>query len=189
MKKVMYIVLCVVIISTAMLIAGCSRNNSASKPVTTTKDSGISKSTTPYTAVDDQGKTVYLTETNQEVVKVKELMANYFKATLRDYRTIKGDEDYAYYSKAAIDQLNSENDKANTIKDFKDNQVIQIDKGNTITSIKYTNNYTQCTVVGKSKVENSTIKIKNQMEEYNYTMKVVKENNAWKINEFDFKKV
>lgn len=181
MKKVINVVLmCVVIFSMSILLGGCG------------KDTGISKSATPYTSVDGQGKKVYLIETNPEVVKVKEIVAGYVKAVVpRDYRTIKGDEEYSYYSQTVLKDLNGENDIANTKAAYVKYQMIKSLEGIQTESTDFTDNYSKCYISSKvkSKMINGTDALfkaegyaKNQIVEQTLKIKLIKENNVWKVD-------
>lgn len=109
-KDIYFISLFVVLFSLAILMEGCG------------KDNGISKSATPYTATNEQGKTIYFTETNPDVVKAKEVVTNYIKATARDYKTITGDECKPYYSQTVLSR-DPKNSNAGIINYYKDKKI------------------------------------------------------------------
>lgn len=169
-KNIYFISLFVVIFSLAILMGGCG------------KDNGISKSATPYTASDEQGKRIYFTETNPEVVKAKEVVTNYIKATMRDYKTITGDECNPYYSQTVLSR-DPENLKAGVINYYKNNKLVEVYIGSKIESISYMNDNSECVIMGKLKEKISNKDIDNKIEETPYTIYLVKENDVWKVLE------
>lgn len=171
--------LCVLII-TIMMLGGCGT------------EPGVSKTQTDFTIVDEQGTvTKFLTADNSEVVKMKDVVGGFVKAlNNRSYKTINGSEEYGYYTQGIIDIANKQGDIAATIKLYKDNQLEKSYVGLDGLKMTFNSDFTNCdvTVVGKLKVTNATgeyissLKIgKNVVFGYDYTLKLLKQNDVWKI--------
>ena len=182
MKKAIKIIslLCVLII-TIMMLGGCGTEH------------GVSKNQTDFTVADEQGKVVkYLTADNVDVVKMKDVVEGYEKALYdRSYKTIKGDEEYGYYTSDMIETLNARNDVTTTIKGYKENQLESSYAGLDGLKMVFNKDFTQCdiTVVAKSKITNATdgflssLKIgKEVLLGYDCTLKLLKQTDVWKIN-------
>lgn len=185
MKKLTYFLTAVLLISSIIAVGGC-----ASKQ-------GISKNETIYTAMNDKNRKVFLTEDNTEVVKVKNITMDYTRAAVnRDYRTIKGDEEYGYYSKDELNRLKAKNDQTETVKLYKDAQLVQTYGSTTITGMYFTENYTKCAVSAqvKSTVDNITTDTSKALGLnkgsliQNFTATMIKENDTWKVDAFQWVK-
>lgn len=179
-KAIKTISLLCVLIFTIMTLGGCGT------------EPGVSKTHTDFSIVDEQGKFVkYLTADNSEVVKLKDVVEGFVKAlNNRSYKTINGSEEYGYYTQGIIEIANKQGDIAATIKVYKDNQLEKSYVGLDGLKMAFNKDFTKCdvTVVGKLKITNasdaylSSLKIgKDVVFGYDYTLKLLKQNDVWKI--------
>jgi hypothetical protein len=180
-KAIKTISLLCVLIFTIMTLGGCGT------------EPGVSKTQTDFSIVDEQGKVVkYLTADNSEVVKMKDVVEGYLKALYdRSYKTIKGDEEYGYYTSDMIETLNERNDVTTTIKGYKENQLESSYVGIDGLKMAFNKDFTKCdvTVVAKSKITNATdaflssLKIRKEVVlGCDCTLKWLKQTDVWKIN-------
>lgn len=175
------LLLCVLIFTITML-GGCGNTKV-----------GVSETQTDFSIVDEQGKVVkYLTADNTDVVKIKGVTEGYFKAMDdRSYETVKGDEEYSFYTNGLVENMKEKNNQVNTVKYYKDNMLVVADAGIDKFTAKFNADETICTVTVTSK-----LKVTSATEAYykslnatkddtiasDFTLEFVKQSGVWKIN-------
>lgn len=170
------------LILTIVMLGGCG-----------TTGTGVSKTQTDFSIVDEQGKVVkYLAADNDDVVKIKRITEGYFKAMDdRSYETVKGDEEYGFYTNGLVENMKEKNNQVNTVKYYKDNMLVVADAGIDKFTAKFNADGTICTVTVTSK-----LKVTSATEAYfkslnatkddtiasDFTLEFVKQSGVWKIN-------
>lgn len=128
MKRIFLLLLLAVMLFVA---AGCTKPNDDILVPEETKgpsiddrpNSVITEEETIYYVLDEEKNeiVVYFKENHPEVKAVKEVVEkNCSLIDTRDYRTIKGDEEYETYTQSYIDYLNEKNDKTETVNYYKE---------------------------------------------------------------------
>lgn len=181
-KDIKTIPLLCLLIFTITMLGGCG-----------TTEAGVSKTQTDFSIVDEQGKVVkYLTADNDDVVKVKEVAEGLFKAmNNRSYESLKGDEEYGYYTEALIKVLKEKNDQANTVNGYRENQLVTTDAGMDKFTVKFDTDGTTCTitVTSKTTIASATdayLKAMNIASKgtigCDYTLGFIKSADVWRVN-------
>lgn len=91
------------------------------------EDSVVTNKETIYYVLDNEGEKsgIYFTEDHPEVKKVKEVANRYMELNInRDYRTIRGDEEYETLTEDFIAYLKEQNDIEDTVKSYKNQKIV-----------------------------------------------------------------
>lgn len=132
MKKILSIIL--IVISSVTLLSGCKNNKSKESGVTNIESSNkqedkTSQTETPYYILDGDNIT-YLTEDSFNIQELKTTLTEFADTMYtRDYQTIKGNEEYTFYTEEFKNKLIKEDDIKSTVQTFKDNKLIRESKG------------------------------------------------------------
>lgn len=161
------------------------------------ENSAITDQETIYYVWDDsvEETVVYFTEHHPEVKAIKEVIDRHlYLINTRDYRTIKGDEEYETYTQDFIEYLKEKNDIENSAKVYKDAKLVTTSLGvSEYESFEFNVPVTECKVTFAGRLRFDEISDEaakesgakaGQVYEFRALLKLVKQGDGtWKIDD------
>lgn len=182
LRKIKFIIILCVLLVTFLSLVGC--NNSKKYE---------SKTETPQVVTDENKKHLqYITEEHPDVAKAKQVASDYSKAfSNRDYKTIKGDEEFTYLSKNETKRRNDSNYKKSAVDFYKKYEIVSKFEDLNISKVEFNKDFSTAVVTAVLKVQyveakDNFLKLskleKNSVAQRNVTINLIKQDGNWGVD-------
>lgn len=152
-----------------------------------------SKTETPYVVINNKQEVVkYVVDQHPDVIKTKQIVTDYAKAySNRDYKTVKGDEGFEYFSQELTKKRNDSDYKKSTIDYYKGNELVTKLQDLSISKIQFNKEFNTAEVTAVMKFQyinakDDFLKVnklqKNSIAQNGLLIKLIKQDNNWKID-------
>lgn len=179
MKRIFSKVSVSIVILITLFLSGCN--------------SYVSKTETPYIVINNNQKIVkYVVDQHPDVIKIKQIVTDYAKAySNRDYKTVKGDEEFEYFSQEWAKKRNDDNYKKSIVDYYKGNELVTKFQDLSISKIQFDKKFNTAEVTAVMKSQYISAKDgffkanklqRNSVIQNGVYIKLIKQDNNWKID-------